>query len=175
MGKIIFVLGGARSGKSAFALKTAKNSGARAAFIATSEPRDEEMRKRIEMHRKSRPAAWKTFETAEEVSPVLRKIKGQFGVIIVDCATLLVSNLLLNGFSETQICGEFKKISRIAKQAAGAVIIISNEVGLGIVPYNALAREFRDIAGRVNQIIAREADEVFFIAAGIPLKVKGDN
>jgi len=175
MGKIIFVLGGARSGKSAFALEMAKNSGTRVAFIATGEPRDEEMRKRIEMHRKSRPAAWKTFEVAREVSPVLNKIKRRFGVIIVDCATLLVSNLLLNGFSETRICGEFKKISKITKQADSTVIVVSNEVGLGIVPHNALARGFRDIVGRVNQIVAEEADEVFFIVAGIPSKISARN
>lgn len=172
MGKIIYISGGARSGKSSFALTLASRMAGRTAFVATCEPLDKEMKKRIGAHKKSRPREWETFEAPLCVSLVLKNIKDAFGVVIIDCITLLVSNLLLKGHTEAFIEEEVRSMCRYLKKERVCGIIVSNEVGLGIVPENELARAFRDIAGRVNQVIAEESDEAFFMVSGLPLKVK---
>ena len=172
MGKITLILGGARSGKSKFALELAKKSYGRVAFIATCQPRDLEMRKRIVSHKKARPKHWKTFEEPLELPALVEKIGAKFNVIIIDCLTLLVSNLFLSGVKAKEIEKKAGCLCREIKKIKAGAIIISNEVGMGIVPDNALSREFRDIAGRVNQIVAAESDMVFAIFSGIPLKIK---
>lgn len=172
MGKITFVLGGARSGKSTYALSAAKKNRQEVAFIATCQPLDKEMAHRIELHKKSRPAYWKTFEEAKNVDLLLGDISRDFNCIIIDCLTLMVSNLLLAGCSKKVIEDKILKIIACLKKKNVCAIIVSNEVGLGIVPLNKLARDFRDIAGSVNQIMARESDEVIFMVSGIPMKVK---
>ncbi len=169
MGKITLILGGVRSGKSQLAIKMAKEKGKRVAFIATCRPLDEEMEKRIALHKKSRPASWHTFEEPEDVQSALKKIGNRFDVIIIDCLTLLISNLLLKGLKEVDVEQKVKKIM----ETRANVIIVSNEVGLGIVPDNKLARAFRDIAGKMNQIVAKKASKVFFMASGLPLQIKG--
>lgn len=170
MADITFILGGARSGKSQLAIKTAKEKTEKVAFIATCRPLDKEMKKRIELHKATRPKNWQTFEEPEDVGLLLRKIDNKFDVIIIDCLTILISNLLLKGLKEKDI---EQRIKRIMKSSTD-VIIVSNEVGLGIVPDNKLARDFRDIAGKINQVVAKEAKEVFFMASGLPLKIKGE-
>jgi adenosylcobinamide kinase/adenosylcobinamide-phosphate guanylyltransferase len=175
MGKIIFILGGARSGKSSYATQLASRFKKRVAFVATCPRLDEEMKRRIEIHKKSRPSYWQTFEETEDITSVLKKLNHRFYVILIDCLSLLVSNLLLKGLSETVIEGRIKNAFKILKRHNGVSIIVSNEVGLGIVPGNKLARGFRDLAGRVNQLVAEEASEVFFMISGIPLKIKGGN
>lgn len=172
MGKITFVLGGARSGKSQQALKLAEAYGKRVAFFATCEALDNEMKKRILLHKKSRPSHWKTFEEPRNIEGALKKIGSKFNVIIIDCLTLLVSNLLLEGIKEKAIEARIKKICSILKKIKANSIIVSNEVGLGVVPDNKLARQFRDIAGRMNQIVAAEADGVYFMVSGISWRVK---
>jgi adenosylcobinamide kinase/adenosylcobinamide-phosphate guanylyltransferase len=172
MGKIIFISGGARSGKSRFAVKLAEGKKARIAFIATCQPLDKEMAKRIALHRKARPDSWQTFEEPRKVSRLLKKIGPKFDTVIIDCLTLLVSNLLLAGSKENEIELQVKQIFSILKKIKGQAIIVSNEVGLGIVPRNSLGRRFRDIAGRVNQIGAGKSDRVFFMISGLPLKLK---
>jgi adenosylcobinamide kinase/adenosylcobinamide-phosphate guanylyltransferase len=169
MSKITFIMGGARSGKSQLAIKMAKD-GRKVAFIATCQPLDKEMEKRITIHKKTRPPYWHVFEEPEDVDLLLKKISDRFDVIVVDCLTILISNLLLKGLKEKDIG---KKIKRMMNVRAD-VIIVSNEVGLGIVPDNELARDFRDIAGKMNQIVAEEADEVFFMVSGLPMKIKGE-
>ncbi len=172
MSKITFILGGARSGKSAFALKTAKYSVGKIAFLATCEAKDAEMKKRINLHKKNRPAHWKTFEEPNLDPSSLKKLAAKFDTVIIDCLTLLVSNLMLTGMNSKTIENKFKEIMRIINKGKAKVIIVSNEVGLGIVPENKLARDFRDIAGRVNQLVAKESEEVFFLISGIPWRIK---
>ena len=173
MGKITFVLGGARSGKSRYAVKLAgKEKGARVAFISTCLPLDAEMKKRIELHKKARPAHWQTFEKPQDMPSFLKKIGSKFDVILIDCMTLLVSDRLLKGLAEKAIEREIKEMLSQLKKAKAGSIIVSNEVGLGIVPENKLARDFRDIAGRVNQFTAAEAGRVFFMVSAIPWRIK---
>jgi adenosylcobinamide kinase/adenosylcobinamide-phosphate guanylyltransferase len=175
-GKLTLVLGGARSGKSAFALKRAnerisfkgKN---KKAFIATLNPLDEEMKGRVLKHKKERDMGWKTFEEELKIPALIRELKKDNDIILVDCLTLWISNLMLNGIDVEK---EAASLVRSLKGGRADVILVSNEVGMGIVPESALARSFRDNAGRLNQIVASEADEVYFVASGIPIKIKGD-
>jgi len=172
--KITFIVGGARSGKSRYSLKIAsgRGTGRRVAFIATCEGLDGEMGQRISRHRRVRPKSWKTFEEPRKVAALLRKIGGRFDLIIIDCLTLLVSNLRLGGKSVSSIEKEIKDIMRILKRQKTESVIVSNEVGLGIVPNNPMARDFRDVAGRANQAVAKEADSVIFMISGIPWRIK---
>ncbi len=172
MGKLTFVLGGARSGKSSFALKLACQAKGRVAFIATCEPKDDEMKKRICLHKKARPDNWKTFDAPLDPEDVLNKISNKFETIVLDCLTLLVCNYMMQGLLPAEIEKKAKKLLSATLQVKGDIIVVSNEVGLGIVPENKMARDFRDIAGRTNQIFAKEADKVFFMVSGIPWRVK---
>jgi adenosylcobinamide kinase/adenosylcobinamide-phosphate guanylyltransferase len=173
MGKIIFILGGARSGKSRYAIKLAKKENSqRVAFIATCKPKDREMKERIALHKKVRLAHWQTFEEPKDVAAWLEKNGTKFEVILLDCLTLLISGLLLKNFKEDAIENKVNKILFILKKIKAKSIIVSNEVGLGIVPKNKLARNFRDIAGRMNQAVAEKSDAVFFLLSGMPLKIK---
>lgn len=170
MGKITFILGGTRSGKSQFAVELAKAK--RTAFIATCQPRDSEMRERVLLHKKTRPAHWKTFQEPQNVSSLIENISDDFEFIVIDCLTLLVSNLQLRGYKKESIEEKINKILFALKAAKARSIIVSNEVGLGIVPQNKLARNFRDIAGRINQITAAKSNKVFFMVSGIPWRIK---
>lgn len=172
MGEITFVLGGSRSGKSRFAVKLAKRKARNVAFIATCLPKDLEMKKRIAIHKKTRPSYWRVFENPKDIPSLLKQIGSKFEVIIIDCLTLLVSNFLLKGHNENSIKDAIDKILKSLKKNKGESIIVSNEVGLGIVPENKLARDFRDITGRINQIVATKADEIFFLVSGIPWRIK---
>jgi adenosylcobinamide kinase/adenosylcobinamide-phosphate guanylyltransferase len=173
MGKIIFILGGARSGKSRFALELAiKSKRRKVAFIATAEIGDGEMKKRVLLHRLSRPGNFETFEEAYNLSGLLKKNASTFDVIIIDCLTLFVSNLMLKRYGENKILDEISKVLEVLKKTNTKTIVVSNEVGLGIVPQTKLGRNFRDVAGKVNQVVARNADNVFFMVSGLPLKVK---
>ena len=173
MSEIILILGGARSGKSAYALALAKKY-KNVAFVATCQGLDKEMKERIRLHKKARPENWKTFEEPYDPAPLLMSIGNLFDCVIIDCLTLLVSNMILKGHKEEKILKKIKGLLCGARKNKTKVILVSNEVGLGIVPANKLGRDFRDIAGKVNQITAAGADTVFFTVSGIPLKVKGD-
>ncbi len=172
MSEITFILGGARSGKSSFALKAALESGGKTAFIATCQPLDPEMKKRILRHKKARPSHWQTYEEPREIAGLLKRISGKFDIIIIDCLTLLVSNLMMDGQKEAAIKKELNKTLDALKKIKADAILVSNEVGLGIVPDSKLGREFRDIAGRVNQMAAAKANKVFFLVSGIPWRIK---
>ncbi len=187
-GKLILVLGGTRSGKSDFAEQQAVRLEKRVIYIATAAVKDGEMAKRVQKHRARRPASWETVEEEKNVIDVIRK--GQKGdVFLLDCATLWVTNLLLDQcppFQDVPASWEDvpvspKKEAWILEQAhllgdsvnnGADLIIVASETGLGLVPENPLARVFRDLAGKVNQILASKADEVYFIIAGLPLKIK---
>jgi len=171
MGKITLILGGARSGKSTYAASLAKKY-RKVAFIATCRALDKEMAERIKLHRKARPKGWKTFEETGKIESLLPKIGDGFDCIIIDCLTLLVSNLILSGIKEKQILQKINAMLVNLRKKKAKAIIVSNEVGSGIVPRNKLGRNFRDIAGKVNQAVAKEADAVFFTIAGIPTKIK---
>ena len=171
MGKITLVLGGARSGKSSFALGLAKKY-KKVGFIATCDGLDREMRERIKKHKILRPKNWATFEKNKHIVSALDDMGNNFDCIIIDCLTLWVSNLLLSKNKEEKIAQEAVAVLARLKKNKARAILVSNEVGLGLVPVNKLGRKFRDIAGRVNQLAAKEADEVFFTVSGIPTKIK---
>lgn len=173
MAKIIFIVGGARSGKSSHALALAKEY-KKVAFVATCQGLDEEMKKRIRCHQATRPKQWTTMEEPKEVASLLANVKDEFNCILIDCLTLLVSNLILDGYCEKEILNKIQDLLNVLKKKKCVIIIVSNEVGLGIVPDNKLGRDFRDTAGKANQIVAQEADEVFFTVSGIPIKIKGE-
>jgi len=172
--KLILITGGARSGKSRFAQKLADGIKGRKVFLATAQAWDEEMESRIEMHRKERPSGWDTIEEAQYLTSAIKNCEGRYEVVLIDCLTMWISNLLAhNSFNQSDILKEVKTLLTNCKAIPSTVIIISNEVGWGIVPANRLSRLFRDIVGKAHQEIASIADEVYLVAAGIPLKLKG--
>ncbi len=168
-GTITFIVGGSRSGKSSFALDCASKLPGSKAFIATAQAFDEEMKERIERHKKERSADWKTFEEPTALPQILSRISEDHDVIIVDCLTLWLSNLIMN---DTAVDVDIESLLSTAATCPSCIFIVSNEVGLGIVPENALARRFRDLAGTLNRRVAEIANEVYLVAAGIPLKIK---
>lgn len=172
MKNITFILGGARSGKSRLAVKLANQKNKKVAFIATCQALDDEMRGRIKAHQKNRPKKWTTFEEPLDIAARIKKIGHKFDIILIDCLTLWASNLLLMESSEAKIKNEIKKILSALQKTEASSIIVSNEVGLSIVPTNILARDFRDIAGSINQIVAQKAGRVIFMMAGIPMEIK---
>jgi len=172
MGHTIFITGGCRSGKSTHALARAQALGAETVFIATCRPGDAEMERRIARHRAERPAAWRTVEEYGPLADVLRSETQRDSAIILDCLTLYVSNLLVSDMPTGGIIENIREIAEIIAQGAANAIVVSNEVGWGIVPDNALARDFRDIAGTANQIVAARANEVICMIAGIPMRIK---
>jgi len=164
------VLGGARSGKSRFAEQLAADSGLVRHYIATGQAWDEEMRARIAQHQADRGANFVTHEEPLDLVGSLRAIDASGICILVDCLTLWVTNLML---AERDMAADFSALCRHIDVSQAKTIFVSNEVGLGIVPDNRMAREFRDHAGRLHQMVAACAGDVYFIAAGLPLKMKG--
>jgi adenosylcobinamide kinase/adenosylcobinamide-phosphate guanylyltransferase len=176
MGKITFILGGARSGKSQYALSLARESGAgKVLFIATASAGDNEMCLRIARHKRSRPRrGWRTIEEPLSLIRALKRVPRNAQLVIVDCLTLLITNLMFEGHSDSFIEKEIKSGFKLLKEIGCDSIVVSNEVGLGIVPENNLARRFRDTAGRVNQAAARMSDVAYFMFAGLSIKMKGE-
>ena len=170
MAPIIFVLGGARSGKSRFAEeRTCAFAAKENVYVATAECRDEEMESRIALHRARRGADWTTIEAPHRLPETLSAEASGDRAVLVDCLTLWLSNRLL---ADADLDAEGERLVAALAAAAGPVVLVSNEVGLSIVPDNALARRFRDAAGRLNQQIAAVAGEAWFVAAGLPLRLK---
>jgi adenosylcobinamide kinase/adenosylcobinamide-phosphate guanylyltransferase len=170
--KIIFITGGARSGKSAFAEKLAAGLPGKRAYLATAQALDAEMVARIEHHRKRRGDAWDTYEEPLAVSELVRKLAGRYQVLLLDCMTLWLSNVMARTASDEDIGGRVDDLTAALREFGGVVLLVSNEVGLGIVPDNALARRFRDLAGFANQQAARASDEAYLIASGMPVRIK---
>ncbi|MDA8087280.1 MAG: bifunctional adenosylcobinamide kinase/adenosylcobinamide-phosphate guanylyltransferase [Nitrospiraceae bacterium] len=169
MGELVFVLGGARSGKSAFALKECEISKGRKAFIATAEALDEEMKARVEAHKRQRGRQWESFEEPVDVAGLIDRIGAAYETILIDCLTLWLSNLFSR---KADIPSESARLLKAIKEAGGTVFAVSNEVGMGIVPEGPLGRAFRDEAGRLNQLVAGAADRVYLVTAGIPTRIK---
>lgn len=165
----LLVLGGARSGKSRYAQTRAEALDGELVYLATAQALDAEMGERIERHRADRGPRWTTVEAPVELTAAIRA-EGRAGrVLLIDCLTLWTSNLLL---ADRDIGAATGDLVAAIGEAGCPLILVANEVGLGIVPDNALARRFRDEAGRVNQRIAAAVDEVMFVAAGLPLRLK---
>jgi len=171
---VILILGGARSGKSRRAEALAKNSGQAVLYVATAPmmPDDAEWQARIEQHKQSRPSAWHCVEEPLALVEVLQQKSHSKQLILLDCLTLWLSNMM---FEEQDIAMETQRLCSQLQDCCGDVILVSNEVGMGIVPESALARRFRDEQGRLNQTVAAVADTVELIVAGIPMHVKGGN
>lgn len=173
---ITLILGGARSGKSDLALRLAKEVRGRKAFVATAQAGDAEMAERIKHHRRKRGPGWETFEEPLEIGRLLQRIGPEFEVILVDCLTLWISNRLVaagENRDEEALKEELELICAAGARAGLQLFLVSNEVGLGVVPEKALARAFRDWTGRAHQILAQTADAVYFCVAGLGIRLKG--
>jgi adenosylcobinamide kinase / adenosylcobinamide-phosphate guanylyltransferase len=174
--RVALILGGARSGKSRYGLGLAARCPAPRLFVATCEPRDAEMEARIAAHQRERGSEWITQEAPLELAAALGAARNNYGVILVDCLTMWVSNLLLQGRdSPGRIQTACEDLVNSLQQTVTPTIFISNEVGLGIVPDNPLSREFRDQVGWLHQRLAQVADLVVMVVAGIPVLVKGSD
>ena len=167
---VTLVLGGARSGKSRYAESLVEKTGA-GLYVATAQVRDGEMAERVRLHKDRRGDVWKTLEEPLNLASVIANHAGPNHMILVDCLTLWLSNLMEDG---RDVGVETAGLCNALKEAKGPVTLVSNEVGMGIVPDNALARDFRDHQGRLNQAVAAAADRVVFVAAGLPLTLKDE-
>lgn len=186
MNHLIFVVGGARSGKSRFAQQLAAGLGGEVVYIATAEARDDEMKERIAAHRRARPESWRTVEAPLELAEALHSCRGKAEVILVDCLTVFISNLLMKttGFLGErdnpeidraltgQVEAEISEVIKAATESAAHVIVVSNEVGQGLVPPYKLGRFYRDMVGWANQRLAAAADKVYLVHCGLALELK---
>lgn len=191
MGKLVLLLGGARSGKSTYAEKLAAEIGGDdVLYVATAEVKDEEMAERARKHRASRPASWRTLEAPRGIGAALPSAAEGARAVIVDCITVLTANVLVaatgdyeDAFDEPQdtynpaieaaLLEEIEALAAAARALPATTIVVSNEVGMGVVPPYELGRAYRDLLGRANQTLARHADEVYLLVAGIPMAIKG--
>lgn len=168
---VVLIGGGARSGKSRFALEFVSRF-ERRAFLATGQPLDEEMAERIRWHQAERGPAWITIEEPVDIPGVIERESGRFDAVVVDCLTLWLSNVM--GDPKRDPAAEIAKLRDcLARRREVTLVLITNEVGAGIVPDNPLARLYRDLAGEMNQAVAAVADEVYWMVFGLPLAVKG--
>jgi len=174
--KIVLILGGARSGKSSYALQLAADRGGRVLFCATAQPLDEEMQERIRAHRQSRPPGWDTLEIKDGLAAALEDTAETCDTVIVDCITLLTANCMGETIdyraAEKAVDAEVDGLIDLMRRSGCSFILVSNEAGSGIVPDNRLARVYRDALGKANQRLSRAADEVILMTAGLPLKLK---
>lgn len=173
MKRIILVIGGCRSGKSGHALTLARSEAkGERIFMATCVPHDPEMDRRVARHQQERGSEWKTLDIPEELAEAIREHSTEDNLILVDCLTLWISNLLFKNEDEDYLMARAQDLCNALTDAPGTIILVSNEVGAGIVPGNHLARVFRDCAGGVNQAVAAVADRVIWTVAGIPVTIK---
>lgn len=179
MAHIVLITGGCRSGKSAHAQKLAEEIAGRRIYIATCPVLDEEMRQRIERHVRQRTGrGWQTVEEQTRLAEAIASAKAS-EVVLVDCLTLWVNNLVYDAqqrgeqLSEEEVTVQCHAVLKACREHTGTIILVTNEVGMGIVPENALARRYRDLVGRCNQVMAAGADAVTLLACGIPLVLKG--
>jgi adenosylcobinamide kinase / adenosylcobinamide-phosphate guanylyltransferase len=173
-GRLVLITGGARSGKSRFARERAAAGGSPVLFVATGLATDPEMAARIARHRTERPAEWTTLEARYDLASALRgRLSGERCVLLDDLAAV-VSNLLVErSADEREILAEVEELLGLARKCSLELIVVSQEVGLGLVPSTALGRQFRDLVGFANQAMAAAADEVLLLVAGLPLRLKG--
>jgi adenosylcobinamide kinase / adenosylcobinamide-phosphate guanylyltransferase len=168
----ILILGGCRSGKSSHALQLAESMGPRRIFVATCVPHDKEMQRRVDLHRQERGDSWITREVPLDLAGTIRSTGSSADVMLVDCLTLWLSNLLMENDDEDRIKECIRDLADAVRSKPHGVILVSNEVGAGIVPENRLARHYRDLAGWTNQAMAAACDRVVWTVAGIPVTIK---
>jgi adenosylcobinamide kinase/adenosylcobinamide-phosphate guanylyltransferase len=171
--RLILVTGGCRSGKSQFALDYANRHFHKKIYLATCEALDEEMVKRIEQHQLRRGSDWQTVEESIKIADAIKQHEKDMEVILLDCMTLWLSNLLMRKKEDGEIMNELDKFIDTMNQAQSSFVIVSNEVGMGLVPVEPLGRRFRDLSGMANQKIAEVAQTVVFMVSGIPIFLKG--
>ncbi|WP_419749820.1 bifunctional adenosylcobinamide kinase/adenosylcobinamide-phosphate guanylyltransferase [Terrisporobacter petrolearius] len=185
MSNIILVTGGARSGKSSFAESLCIKQKNKTAYIATSVAFDDEMKNRVKKHQESRPKNWKTYEIYKDIYSIVEELNKNHDTVIMDCVTLMVNNLMFtHGIEvdeatseelnelENYIREQITKLLEAVKKTNLYFVIVTNEIGMGIVPENKLSRIYGDFVGRANQLIASYSNEVYFVVSGIPMKVK---
>jgi adenosylcobinamide kinase / adenosylcobinamide-phosphate guanylyltransferase len=170
--RTILIGGGVRSGKSAFALVRAQELGARRAFIATAEAFDDEMRERAARHREERGSAFVTIEAPRALVPALQQASREAEVVVIDCLTLWLSNLLLAGRDMAAIGASVAQLDDALAASPAHVVMVSNEVGMGIVPESRLGRQFRDVAGHAHQRLSARVDELYFAMMGQILRLR---
>lgn len=187
MGKCILVTGGARSGKSSFSEELAKSYGTKVLYIATAVAFDKEMKDRIRKHQEARPKGWTTIEDYKDIAKVILNNGDKYNCILLDCITVMLTNQLLEYFNynmdylkledynkaEVYLINEVNQMLDAIAVSDADAILVTNELGWGIVPENLMSRAFRDICGRINQILGRRVDEVYLTVCGIPMKIKG--
>lgn len=185
MGKLILVTGGARSGKSTYAEGLVRSFGENILYIATAIAFDEEMKERVRLHRLQRPAAWETLEAFRDFGGILPELLNGRDAVLLDCITNMVSNIMLQrdmeweNMNTVEISGVERDVSEQTSELLSVIkgseipfVLVTNELGMGVVPATVLGRAVRDIAGRTNQLFAREADEVYLLVSGIPVRIK---
>lgn len=169
------ILGGAKSGKSSYAQALAEAWGGRLVYVATAQAGDQEMKTRIARHQAQRGQAWDTLEEPLELEAALKRADGEDTVLLVDCLTLWLSNLMLAAeLDDAALQERFEALRRVLPDLRSRIILVANEVGMGIVPDNALARRYRDQAGSLSQQLAKTCGRVILVTAGLPLALKGD-
>ncbi len=168
----LLILGGARSGKSRYAVAEARQRGLRVAVVATAEPLDADMAARIRRHRQERPASWLTVEEPVELVPALRRLAGSADTVLVDCLTLWVANQLERTATDEAILAGGEALAKFLAELPYSLILVSNEVGQGVHPESASGLRFRDLLGALNQAVAQAADRVVLMVAGLPLTLK---
>ena len=173
MARVTLITGGARSGKSRLAERLAAAYGPPLGYLATGSPGDDEMAERIARHQARRSGDWHTIEEPLRLAEALQDHDGRFNAMLVDCVTLWLTNHLLAGSDPATILEEARRVAALFPRLQTPLLLVSSEVGMGIVPENRLAREFRDLAGEANEIFADAADEVYVTISGLPLKLKG--
>ena len=173
MAQVTFITGGARSGKSRLAEALTLRHGAPVGYLATGQAGDGEMAQRIARHQARRGSDWQTMEEPIAVSQVLQGHDGYFQAVLVDCVTLWLTNLLFHHNDPARVLADVRHLAGLFGQLQTPLVLVSNEVGMGIVPDNPLARTFRDLAGEANELLAAAADEVYVTFSGLPLKLKG--
>lgn len=173
MKRIILLTGATRSGKSRLAVEWARRFGPRVLYIATCRPADAEMKRRVARHRQSRPPSWQTLEVAEDLPEAINHVKGTMDGAILDCVTLYVARMMSRKASDDAILKQIRALCEAMRRASFPIVVVTNEVGWGVVPTSRLGRRFRDLAGLANQVVAQAADEVYVVVAGLPLCLKG--
>ena len=179
----ILIIGGARSGKSDYAQELAMSLPQPVLFVATAEAGDEEMRQRIQAHREKRPSTWKTLESPVSVGDRIRNETGSIPTVIIDCITLLVNNvfnkytgldgeLIDSDLIEKDLTAEIESLVECMSEVNASFIVVTNEVGHGLVPASGMSRLYRDMLGKTNRVLAKNMDEVYMMVAGLPVKIK---
>jgi adenosylcobinamide kinase/adenosylcobinamide-phosphate guanylyltransferase len=172
MSKKVLITGGCRSGKSRHALSLTRNVFGEKLFVATAEALDSEMSERISKHRQERGSNWETFEEPVALTQTFKQLEGRSGILILDCLTLWISNLLIKDYKQDYILMETNRLMAQSERMQCQLVFVTNEVGAGIVPESKLGRDFRDVVGAVNQLVAQKCDEVIYMVSGISTTIK---